>query len=125
MRGPAANAGALQLRTDKHLVGVDSPAHAPAGPKRSNKTKMAADAQFLLNFSLPPRQNQMHNLPRRSRKAAGQGYGVWNKESALSSSAFTYRTDPDPCKPEFVNAQYRFVMKPSGDYTVHFADPDM
>lgn len=26
---------------------------------------------------------------------------------------------------EFVNAQYRFIMKPSGDYTVHFADPDM
>lgn len=26
---------------------------------------------------------------------------------------------------EFVNAQYRFVMKPTGDYTVHFADPDM
>jgi len=25
----------------------------------------------------------------------------------------------------FVNAQYRFMMKPSGDYTVHFADPDM
>lgn len=25
----------------------------------------------------------------------------------------------------FVNAQYRFVMNPTGDYTVHFADPDM
>lgn len=25
----------------------------------------------------------------------------------------------------FVNAQYRFVMHPEGDYTVHFADPDM
>ena len=25
----------------------------------------------------------------------------------------------------FVNAQYRFVMDPTGDYTVHFADPDM
>jgi hypothetical protein len=27
--------------------------------------------------------------------------------------------------PGFVNAQYRFVMNPIGDYTVHFADPDM
>ena len=27
--------------------------------------------------------------------------------------------------PGFVNAQYRFVMNPNGDYTVHFADPDM
>jgi hypothetical protein len=25
----------------------------------------------------------------------------------------------------FVNAQYRFVMNPTADYTVHFADPDM
>lgn len=25
----------------------------------------------------------------------------------------------------FVNAQYRFIMNPGGDYTVHFADPDM
>ncbi len=25
----------------------------------------------------------------------------------------------------FVNAQSRFVMNPLGDYTVHFADPDM
>ena len=25
----------------------------------------------------------------------------------------------------FVNAQYRFVLNPLGDYTVHFADPDM
>ncbi|KAG8219614.1 hypothetical protein J3R82DRAFT_568 [Butyriboletus roseoflavus] len=27
--------------------------------------------------------------------------------------------------PGFVNAQYRFIMNPTGDYTVHFADPDM
>jgi hypothetical protein len=25
----------------------------------------------------------------------------------------------------FLNAQYRFVVNPTGDYTVHFADPDM
>ena len=32
---------------------------------------------------------------------------------------------PDELRIGFVNAQYRFVMNPSGDYTVHFADPDM
>jgi hypothetical protein len=26
---------------------------------------------------------------------------------------------------EYVNAQFRFVMKPSGNYTAHFADPDL
>ncbi|KDR85594.1 hypothetical protein GALMADRAFT_234551 [Galerina marginata CBS 339.88] len=60
----------------------------------------------LLNFSLPPRQTRpLTSLPRRSRKT-GTAQGVWNKE-------------------RFVNAQYRFVMNPSGDYTVHFADPDI
>ncbi|KAH9950925.1 hypothetical protein B0H21DRAFT_720440 [Amylocystis lapponica] len=59
----------------------------------------------LLNFTLPPRQShQGQNLPRRRKIATHQG--VWNKE-------------------RFVNAQYRFVMNPSGDYTVHFADPDI
>ncbi|KII93996.1 hypothetical protein PLICRDRAFT_88274 [Plicaturopsis crispa FD-325 SS-3] len=47
----------------------------------------------------------MHSLPRRSRRT-GTHQGVWNKE-------------------RFVNAQYRFVMNPTGDYTVHFADPDI
>ncbi|KAG6873830.1 hypothetical protein C0995_010442 [Termitomyces sp. Mi166 len=60
----------------------------------------------LLNFTLPPRQARPPvNLPRRSRKTGTQ-QGVWNKE-------------------RFVNAQYRFVMNPTGDYTVHFADPDI
>ncbi|OAX38389.1 hypothetical protein K503DRAFT_770550 [Rhizopogon vinicolor AM-OR11-026] len=58
----------------------------------------------LLNFTLPPRQTQPQSLPRRSRKTVNPA--VWNKE-------------------RFVNAQYRFVMNPSGDYTVHFADPDI
>lgn len=60
----------------------------------------------LLNFSLPPRQAQpLSAFPRRSNKRSGQS-AIWNKE-------------------RFVNAQYRFVMNPGGDYTVHFADPDI
>ncbi|KDQ63141.1 hypothetical protein JAAARDRAFT_147139 [Jaapia argillacea MUCL 33604] len=60
----------------------------------------------LLNFTLPPRQTQnVQSIPRRSRRTGTQ-QGVWNKE-------------------RFVNAQYRFVMNPTGDYTVHFADPDI
>ncbi|OSX66919.1 hypothetical protein POSPLADRAFT_1042221 [Postia placenta MAD-698-R-SB12] len=60
----------------------------------------------LLNFTLPPRQSH-HNqsLPRRNRRSNAHP-AIWNKE-------------------RFVNAQYRFVMNPSGDYTVHFADPDI
>jgi hypothetical protein len=49
-------------------------------------------------------------------------YGARSTESEQPPNVrhvMTYRSTG------FVNAQYRFVMKPSGDYTVHFADPDM
>ncbi|KAL0951677.1 hypothetical protein HGRIS_008356 [Hohenbuehelia grisea] len=76
-------------------------------PKRAGKmpSNEGLNVNDLLNFTLPPRQHQPpQSLPRRSRKTVNQG--VWNKE-------------------RFVNAQYRFVMNPTGDYTVHFADPDI
>ncbi|TRM66133.1 hypothetical protein BD626DRAFT_486821 [Schizophyllum amplum] len=72
--------------------------------KRPHKTAPTNSINHLLNFSLPPRQSNPAALPRRSRKTAQ--HGVWNKE-------------------RFVNAQYRFLMNPTGDYTVHFADPDI
>lgn len=90
----------------------------PAAPKMQSTQSM----NELLNFSLPPRQQQP--IPRRSRKYGAQ-HGIWNKErespgfpqlACLSLACFV---------PGFVNAQYRFVMIPNGDYTVHFADPDM
>ncbi|KAJ6601270.1 hypothetical protein DFH09DRAFT_1127322 [Mycena vulgaris] len=82
-----------------------SPAAAPL-PKRASKMASNQSLNHLLNFTLPPRQIQPPpSLPRRSRKT-GTHQGVWNKE-------------------RFVNAQYRFVMNPGGDYTVHFADPDI
>ncbi|KAF7347360.1 RING finger domain protein [Mycena venus] len=69
-------------------------------------SNQSLNLNHLLNFTLPPRQTQPPpSLPRRSRKTATH-QGVWNKE-------------------RFVNAQYRFVMNPNGDYTVHFADPDI
>ncbi|KAG8938991.1 hypothetical protein FRC03_006760, partial [Tulasnella sp. 419] len=58
----------------------------------------------LTNFSLPPRTQPVPAAaPRRSKR---QVHNPWHKE-------------------KFVNANYRFVMKPTGDYTVHFADPDI
>ncbi|KAI9510821.1 hypothetical protein F5148DRAFT_498415 [Russula earlei] len=78
----------------------------PTPPKRVAKSASSQSLNHLLNFSLPPRQTQhVQSLPRRSRRH-GITHGVWNKE-------------------RFVNAQHRFVMNPLGDYTVHFADPDI
>ncbi|KDQ18275.1 hypothetical protein BOTBODRAFT_171929 [Botryobasidium botryosum FD-172 SS1] len=76
----------------------NNPAHGAA--KRNQSTQ---SLNHLLNFSLPPRVQPPLSTPRRSRRGAQP---VFNKE-------------------KFVNAQYRFVMKPTGDYTVHFADPDI
>ncbi|KAG9314162.1 hypothetical protein JVU11DRAFT_4948 [Chiua virens] len=72
-------------------------------PKRPSKMASSQSLNHLLNFTLPPRQTHSQSLPRRGKKSTTQ---VWNKE-------------------RFVNAQYRFIMNPTGDYTVHFADPDI
>ncbi|KAF7302558.1 RING finger domain protein [Mycena chlorophos] len=83
-----------------------APAGAPLTPRRASKMASNQNLNHLLSFTLPPRQTQPPtSIPRRSRKT-GNTHGIWNKE-------------------RFVNAQYRFVMNPNGDYTVHFADPDM
>ncbi|KAH9996075.1 hypothetical protein BJV77DRAFT_1059579 [Russula vinacea] len=85
--------------------GTTRPSNPPT-PKRVAKSASSQSLNHLLNFSLPPRQTQqVQSLPRRSRRN-GTTHGVWNKE-------------------RFVNAQCRFVMNPLGDYTVHFADPDI
>jgi hypothetical protein len=107
---------------------TDSSAARTLTTKRT--AKMTSNQQFnandLLNFTLPPRQTPVsHSLPRRSRKNATH-LGVWNKESQYRVPlCMCYLVDPVRLIPGFVNAQYRFVMNPTGDYTVHFADPDM
>ncbi|KAF9786688.1 hypothetical protein BJ322DRAFT_1051407 [Thelephora terrestris] len=73
----------------------------PTAPKRMSSTQ---SLNHLLNFTLPPRQSHQ-SAPRRTRRT-NESSQAWNKE-------------------RFVNAQYRFVMNPTGDYTVHFADPDI
>ncbi|PWN47914.1 hypothetical protein IE53DRAFT_320381 [Violaceomyces palustris] len=58
----------------------------------------------LLSFTLPPRSRPPPSTSRKSRRAGGSV--PFNKE-------------------RYVNAQYRFLVKPTGDYTAHFADPDI
>ncbi|KAG8893008.1 hypothetical protein FRB99_002300 [Tulasnella sp. 403] len=97
----------------------------PTRPGKGVQSKRSyISLDHLTNFSLPPRQQPNTPAPRRRKKPISQQ--VWNKESGwfigcnyndcyFSATSLT----------EFVNAQYRFVMKPTEDYTVHFADPDM
>lgn len=60
----------------------------------------------LLAFTLPPRIHNptSHSAPRRNRR--GGSAIPFNKE-------------------RYVNAQYRFLVKPTGDYTAYFADSDI
>ncbi|KAJ9479148.1 RING-finger protein MAG2 [Pseudozyma hubeiensis] len=69
-------------------------------PKRGGQS-----LNHLLSFTLPPRSSPPLAGPaRRSRR--GAAYTPFNKE-------------------RYVNAQYRFLVKPTGDYTAYFADPDI
>ncbi|KAH9824296.1 hypothetical protein DFH28DRAFT_879602 [Melampsora americana] len=61
----------------------------------------------LLGFTLPPRSSTLTSLPaRRSVKRHASNHPSYDKD-------------------RFVHAQYRFILKPTGDYTAHFADPDI
>ncbi|KAJ1033005.1 hypothetical protein NDA16_000284 [Ustilago loliicola] len=96
---------------------------ADLGPKRRNagrnnshhaRPDISANQQgkrggqsmnHLLSFTLPPRSRPPLAGPaRRSRR--GVAHTPFNKE-------------------RYVNAQYRFLVKPTGDYTAYFADPDI
>ncbi|KAK9331418.1 hypothetical protein V1520DRAFT_368622 [Lipomyces starkeyi] len=72
-------------------------------PSRNRRNQVSIS--HLLNFSLPPRESAAH---RRHNPPSWQKHG-------------SYSTD----KAHFVNANFRFVVHPSGDYTVQALDPDV
>ncbi|GAA5880418.1 hypothetical protein JCM3774_006443 [Rhodotorula dairenensis] len=78
---------------------------APSQGRRSGRHREQQDLNHLLGFTLPPRVPQPPtHLPRRSNRR--------NPNHAVFDRA------------RFVH-QFRFVVKPDKDYTVHFADPDI
>ncbi|MCO5613931.1 hypothetical protein L7F22_068211 [Adiantum nelumboides] len=81
----------------------------PSNNVNNNNQANAARGQninHLLAFTLPPRIHNptSHSAPRRTRRGASAV--PFNKE-------------------RYVNAQYRFLVKPTGDYTAYFADSDI
>ncbi|KAK9236318.1 hypothetical protein V1525DRAFT_379718 [Lipomyces kononenkoae] len=72
-------------------------------PSRSRRNQVSIS--HLLNFSLPPRDAVTHrrHIP-----------PSWQKQGS-------YSTD----KAHFVNANFRFVVHPDGDYTAQALDPDV
>lgn len=72
---------------------------------QQGRRQQGQSINHLLSFTLPPRSRPPPAGPaRRSRR--GATYTPFNKE-------------------RYVNAQYRFLVKPTGDYTAYFADPDI
>ncbi|CAH7673335.1 hypothetical protein PPACK8108_LOCUS8224, partial [Phakopsora pachyrhizi] len=64
----------------------------------------------LLGFTLAPRPQQIHsNFTHGTRRPTRKNQSNHN------------RFDQEI----FVHAKYRFILKPTGDYTAHFADPDI
>ncbi|EFP77445.1 uncharacterized protein PGTG_03401 [Puccinia graminis f. sp. tritici CRL 75-36-700-3] len=82
-------------------------------PTRLSQNQRRANDQqtfsHLLGFTLPPRSAQSNQSSSSTRRPARKQH------------AHTSYYDKD----RFVHAKYRFILKPTGDYTVHFADPDI
>ncbi|KAH9440836.1 hypothetical protein Pst134EA_032991 [Puccinia striiformis f. sp. tritici] len=78
----------------------------------SNSLRRQADQHtlsHLLGFTLPPRSAQSSQSPSSARRPARRHHA--------------HNTYYD--KDQFVHAKYRFILKPTGDSTVYFADPDI
>ncbi|KAI8444279.1 hypothetical protein BY996DRAFT_8127236 [Phakopsora pachyrhizi] len=74
--------------------------------RRSNDRSL----NHLLGFTLAPRPQQIHsNFTHGTRRPTRKNQSNHN------------RFDQEI----FVHAKYRFILKPTGDYTAHFADPDI
>ncbi|KAK9458724.1 uncharacterized protein V1516DRAFT_666670 [Lipomyces oligophaga] len=96
-------------RNRKPMVNADdiSPEHDAALIEQfygSRRRRNQVSVSHLLNFSLTPREN---NRPRHHAPS-------WQRSNS-------YVMD----KSQFVNANYRFVVHPSGDYTSQSLDPDV
>ncbi len=95
-------------------------------PKWVAKSASSQFLDHLPNFSLPPRQShQVHSLPRRSRRRGTAKASEIKNVGIPACQSSQNKIIPYILYPGFVNAQYRFVMNPLGDYTVHFSDLDM
>ncbi|CAD6891836.1 unnamed protein product [Tilletia caries] len=81
------------------------------GGRRKQNASQSQNLNHLLSFTLPPRAPPPAAYARRSSRRAGA--------SAGGSSWQAYD------KERYLNAQYRFLVKPTEDYTAHFADPDI
>ncbi|KAK9896415.1 hypothetical protein P389DRAFT_189979 [Cystobasidium minutum MCA 4210] len=88
--------------------------HHHRGQQHNTNTRNAVNAgtrasdatlNHLLSFTLPPRA---HPPPRTSRRS-GRNAPTWGRST----------------RERYLNAQFKFMLKPTGDYTVHFADPDI
>ncbi|KAE8250632.1 hypothetical protein A4X13_0g4541 [Tilletia indica] len=89
----------------------NSAGHSSGGGRRKQNASQSQNLNHLLSFTLPPRAPPPPAYARRStRRAGGSGGG---------SSWQAYD------KERYVNGQYRFLVKPTEDYTAHFADPDI
>ncbi|OAV92454.1 hypothetical protein PTTG_06407 [Puccinia triticina 1-1 BBBD Race 1] len=82
-------------------------------PARLSQNQRRANDQqtfsHLLGFTLPPRSAQSNPSSSSTRRPGRKQH------------AHTSYYDKD----RFVHAKYRFILKPTGDYTAHFADPDI
>jgi len=87
-----------------HTMNASQMAPIQTSSQNSKRHHSQQSLNHLLNFTLPPRVQHAPPLPRRTKRPIKSQ--AWNKD-------------------KFINAQYRFVMRPTGDYTVHFADPDI
>ncbi|KAJ1929670.1 hypothetical protein IWQ60_000994 [Tieghemiomyces parasiticus] len=84
-------------------------ANKTKGGRTAAAARQAQSLNHLLNFSFPTRQPPVSNAELRHR----------NRRTKVRTIQEPYR------KERFINANYRFLLDPHGDYAVQFMDPDV
>ncbi|ORZ41699.1 hypothetical protein BCR44DRAFT_1012051 [Catenaria anguillulae PL171] len=115
--GSGNSGGGKHHATQRKQAGSGSKRSSTSGGANANAMKKGTSLNHLLNFTLPPRQVQQPlpasaNARKSSSRAAPRGAGgaAW---AAVHS------------KERFINANFRFVVKPEGSYVKQIADPDV
>lgn len=104
---PNANiSNGSQTRRSRNGRNAANPSNNAVNNNNQANAARGQNINHLLAFTLPPRIHNptSHSAPRRTRRGASAV--PFNKE-------------------RYVNAQYRFLVKPTGDYTAYFADSDI
>ncbi|KAH6575269.1 hypothetical protein BASA50_006914 [Batrachochytrium salamandrivorans] len=109
----AVSADGPQSSLDSHCDDPSAHVHHKSGLVPNKRGQVSLN--HLINFSFPPRQQTFQPMLGGVSSRNGGGSGARRRREYIEPFN----------KQRFVNANFRFVLRPDGDYQEHLSDPDI